>query len=106
MIYSEAAGDELSVLIQVERVKSSVAKKSKSVSSARDTYRLAFPSQALPNLPELVHAEVAVDKVISLSFGEESLAVVPYPSSNFQYPICDPTGEPPSGWPPFISSMT
>src|SRR3989344_8471681 len=51
------------------------------------------PSWVRPPLPELHVSFVPPAQVLSA------------PSSSFQYPTAEPTGLPPSGCPPFISSV-
>ena len=69
-------------LNHILKLKSSEAEKSKSASSAREARTFVNPLKAFPNFPPLVHD--AVESVRLLAFRLLSLAVVPYPSSNFQ----------------------
>src|SRR3990167_11098741 len=82
--YSAALGlSAESDLYQREMAKSSVLVKSKSASSARESHRAPVPFQALLILPEF--CQEALERVRLFLLMELSLAVVPWPSSNFQY---------------------
>src|SRR3989344_8671109 len=76
----------LSLLIQVEIVKSSVAEKSRSASFVLDAQTVPSPLKALPNLPKLVNPPVVVEKTKSFVFVLESQKSLAPPEQVFKDP--------------------